>query len=63
MEKITDYGLNSCIERPKLKNKEGVNEANVQYVGVVLDLLKPRVSCQISLLEKNKERAHFDLQS
>ena len=32
--------------------KEEVNEATIQYVGVVLDPLKPRISCQDVLLPK-----------
>jgi len=32
-------------------------------LGVVLDPLKPRVSCQSQLIEKNKEKTHFDLQT
>ncbi len=41
---------------------EEVNEATVQYVGVVLDLQKPRVSCQTYLSEGNEEGALSDLQ-
>jgi hypothetical protein len=32
--------------------EEEVNEATAQYVGVVLDTIRPRISCQDVLLQK-----------
>jgi hypothetical protein len=43
--------------------QEEVNEATVQYVGVVLDPLKPRIACHNERLPKGVVKGRYGLQT
>ena len=52
----------------KSRLQEEVNEATVQYIGVVLDPLKPRISCHYTPLPKSysmvdKPKAQIEIRS
>jgi hypothetical protein len=51
---ITERNLASWPKPIRQRFQEEVNEATVQYVGVVLDPLKPRISCQNYLLRTKR---------